>query len=202
MPEYKSLVAEPEGGAVSKRGINMLPVEEAKKRGAEVGVPEEMAEFSVFRMLLRHPPLAAAMYGLLAELMFRNELDARLRELVILRIGWRSGSVYEWTQHWRISRALEIPEEHLLAVRDWESSEVLGEADKAVLAAVDETLDTGAVAARTWDACARHLSSEALLELVTAIGHWRLYSSLLRTLQVPLEDGVEAWPPDGRRPSE
>ena len=185
---------------MSKRGVPMLSVEEAKARAAEVDIPAEMAELSVFRVLLRHPPLAKALERLLAQLMWHNQLDARLRELVILRIGWRTGAVYEWTQHWRVARLLEIPEEDLLAVRDWESSDVLGPADKAVLAAVDETLDSGGMSARTWDACARHLSTEALLELPVAIGHWRMYSSLLRSLQVPLEPGVDPWPPDGQRP--
>lgn len=187
---------------MSKRGIQMLPVEEAKKRGADVGIPEEMAELSVFRILLRHPPLAGAMRKLLSQLLIHNELDARLRELLILRIGWRTGSVYEWTQHWRVSRLLEIPEEDLVAVRDWEGSDRFGDVERAVLTAVDETLDTGAMTAKTWDACARHMSTEALLELVAAVGHWRMYSSLLRTLQVPLEHGVDPWPPDGRRPAE
>jgi hypothetical protein len=35
---------------------------------------------------------------------------------------------------------------------------------------------------------------------VTAIGNWRLFSSLLQSLDIPLEEGVEAWPPDGREP--
>jgi hypothetical protein len=39
-----------------------------------------------------------------------------------------------------------------------------------------------------------------LIELVTAIGAWRMIASILRTLQVPLEDGVASWPPDGRSP--
>ena len=33
-----------------------------------------------------------------------------------MRIGWRQGSVYEWTQHWRVARMLEIPEDDLLGV--------------------------------------------------------------------------------------
>ena len=39
--------------------------------------------------------------------------------------------------------------------------------------------------------------SRELLELVVAIGNWRLFSSLLRSLEVPLEEGVAPWPPDG-----
>jgi hypothetical protein len=40
-----------------------------------------------------------------------------------------------------------------------------------------------------------------LVELVVAIGNWSLFSSLLRSLKVPLEEGVAPWPPDGRSPS-
>ena len=33
-----------------------------------------------------------------------------------------------------------------------------------------------------------------------AIGAWRMISSILQSLQVPLEEGVASWPPDGRAP--
>jgi hypothetical protein len=39
---------------------------------------------------------------------------------------------------------------------------------------------------------------QTLVELVSAIGLWRMISGVLRTFEVPLEDGVAAWPPDGR----
>jgi hypothetical protein len=38
------------------------------------------------------------------------------------------------------------------------------------------------------------------VELVVAIGNWTLVARLLPSLEVPLEDGVEPWPPDGRTP--
>ena len=39
-----------------------------------------------------------------------------------------------------------------------------------------------------------------LLELVGAIGTWTMVSGVLRTLEVPLEDDLASWPPDGRKP--
>ena len=48
-------------------------------------------------------------------------------------------------------------------------------------------------------ACCKHLESEAeRVELVIAIGNWSLFAQLLKSLQVPLEEGVQPWPPDGR----
>ena len=38
------------------------------------------------------------------ELLIKGHLPARVREVVILRVAWRTGSVYEWGQHVRIGR--------------------------------------------------------------------------------------------------
>ena len=181
--------------------IPLLDVEDARKAAESMGVPEQIAELNIFRVLLRHPQLAKRISDLLMTLLFRGKLDARLRELVIMRIGWATASVYEWTQHWRVAQQLGVSGEDLLAVRDWRSSERFGEAERAVLAATDETLETGAISAETWAACEAQLGgSEERLELVAAIGTWRLVSQLLRSLEIPLEEGTAPWPPDGVTP--
>ncbi len=97
---------------------------------------------------------------------------------------------------------LGVSEEDLLAVRDWRGEVRFGPAERAVLAATDDTLERGAISPETWRECRAHVGgTEELLELVAAIGNWRLFSSLLRSLEIPLEDGVEPWPPDGATPS-
>jgi alkylhydroperoxidase family enzyme len=180
--------------------VPMLDVDEARRRAEELGIPENMAELSVFRVLLQHPRLARSVSRLLGTLLRGEHLDARLRELLIMRIGWRTGSVYEWTQHWRVARLLDVSAEDLLAVREWQTSDRFGAVERAVLAATDETIDDGVISAATWSACAEHLNVEAQLELVLAIANWRTFSSVLRSLDVPLEAGVEPWPPDGVAP--
>jgi alkylhydroperoxidase family enzyme len=123
-----------------------------------------------------------------------------LRELIIMRIGWRSGSVYEWTQHWHVSLRIGMTEEDILSVRDWRNAD-LDPAAKAVLAATDKTLDDGKISDATWDACKAHVGGEPeLMEMVVAIGNWRTFSEVLQSLKIPLEDGVVAWPPDGLVP--
>ena len=143
--------------------------------------------------------LAAAVSNLLATLLYKaNKLDERLRELIIMRLAWRTGSVYEWTQHWRVAERLKIDGESVVAVRDWQNADCLSAADKAVLAATDETLNDGRISDATWAACCEHLSSEAeRIELVLAISNWRLFSEMFQSLRIPLEEGVDHWPPDG-----
>jgi alkylhydroperoxidase family enzyme len=182
--------------------VRRLPADEAKRIAAEVGLSETMADLAVFRVLLNDPPVAVALNGLLMALLSKGRLDPRLRELIIMRIGWVTGSEYEWTQHWRIAGMLGVDPDDVLAVRDWRNSDRLGVAERAVLAATDETLDTGRISADTWVRCAEALGRDdaQLVEMVIAIGNWRLFSSFLLSLDVPLEDGVEPWPPDGLRP--
>lgn len=181
--------------------IPMLAVDAARVAASGVGVPEAMARLSVFKVLLRHEDLAAAVYGLLHQLLWNGSLDARLRELIIMRIGWRQGSVYEWTQHWRVARMLEIPEEDLVAVREWKASDRFDRADRAVLAATDETLGGGAISASTWAELEATVPDDrARLEVVLAIANWSMFAQLLRSLEVPLEEGVDPWPPDGALP--
>ena len=119
-----------------------------------------------------------------------------------MRIGWTTGSEYEWSQHWRVALGLGVPERDVLAVRDWEAYDGFGAAERAVLAATDEALRSGMVSRDTWAACEAALGTDAevLLELVGAIGTWTMVSGLLRTVEVPLEDDLSSWPPDGRHP--
>jgi alkylhydroperoxidase family enzyme len=181
--------------------IELLPAGEAKAAAESAGVVPRMAELSIFRVLLRQPGAAKAVQDLLFALLFRGVLDARLRELLIMRIGWVTGSAYEWTQHWRVARELGIPAEDLLGVRDWRRCDRFDARDRAVLAATDETLADGRIGDATWREICRHLPADAeRIELVAAIGCWRMISSVLRSLEVPLEDGVPAWPPDGVGP--
>lgn len=181
--------------------IPMLDVDDARAAATRVGVPEGLADLSVFRVLLRHEELAARVYGLLQQLLWNGSLDARLRELIIMRIGWRQGSMYEWTQHWRVARMLEIPEDDLIGVRDWRHSDRFDRADRAVLAATDETLGSGAISGATWVELEATVPDEqARLEVVLAIANWSMFAQLLRSLTVPLEEGVEPWPPDGAVP--
>ncbi|ASL07688.1 MULTISPECIES: carboxymuconolactone decarboxylase family protein [Mycobacterium] len=183
--------------------VEMLGLTDARRRAAQCGIPEAIAELSIFRIALHQPSVAMALNGLLEALLWTGDLDARLRELIIMRIGWVTGSVYEWTQHWRLARMLDVSERDLLAVRDWQNANHFGDAERAVLAATDETLRDGTISDGTWAVCRDALQADPglLVELVAAIGNWRLFSALLRSLDVPLEDGVDEWPPDGVRPS-
>ncbi len=179
--------------------LEPLDLPEATERGSSAGIPEALARLNIFRTLLRQPDLAGRLCALLLGLLRGEHLDPRLRELVIMRIGWVTGSEYEWSQHWSIAQNFGVDAGDLLGVRHWESYEGFGPAERAALAATDEVLRDGALSEATWLDCARTVSGEpeVLLELLGTIGTWQMVSVLLRSLGVQLEESLDSWPPDG-----
>ena len=166
-------------------------------------MPAERVDRNLFRVLLHRPRVAKAINDLLYAQRFGAALDGRLRELAIMRIGWMTGCEYEWTQHWTVAQtAFGCGPNDLLAVRDWRQAQRIGEVERAVLTATDETLASGTLSADTWALCRRQLgSADACLELATVIATWHLISQVARSLEIPVEDGVAFWPPDGVAPA-
>ncbi|MGH9208689.1 MAG: carboxymuconolactone decarboxylase family protein, partial [Acidimicrobiales bacterium] len=187
-------------GAVTDARIAMLDEKAALEVARGTGIPDQLARLHVFRLLLRRASTAKALSDLLLSLLVGEALDPRLRELVIMRVAWVTGSVYEWTQHWAIARHLGVPEGDLVGVRNWEMHDVFRPEDRAVLAAADECLSNGAVDGARLEELKAHLGDDATLELLITIGAWTMVSTVLRSTAVPLEEGLSPWPPDGRQP--
>ena len=182
--------------------VDILSLDEAKEAAGKVDMIPAFAELNIFRVMLQRPKTAKALSDLLVSLLFGGELDDRLRELLIMRIGWTTGSNYEWTQHWKIARdQFGCSDQDLLELRgDWRKSSHFGDDEKTLLSAVDTLLEDGTLGADLMKQCLVRFGQNSTIELVTAVGCWRLVSKLARALEIPLEEGIESWPPDGKRP--
>jgi alkylhydroperoxidase family enzyme len=177
----------------------MLSPEDARRAADQAGLHELIPKLNIFRTLLRRPRTAKAVSDLILSLMFEAELDDRLRELVIMRIGWVTGSDYEWAQHWPLAQEMfGCKSQELVALRDWRASDLFDDRDRVVLKATDELLETGDLSDEGWARCEAALGCEASIDLVSAVATWRLVSVLARGLRVPLEEGRASWPPEGK----
>ena len=178
--------------------VPMVSPERARDLGEAMGMPARRTQSEAFRVVANNPGVARVAFGQLMQLLENNKFDTRLRELMIMRIGWVTGSAYEWTQHWRVATTAGIPPEDILAVRDWRTSDRLGPADRAILAATDECLAGKSISDATWSEVAKYVTDPAhQVEFVIAMGNWMSFSLLFRNLRIPLAEGVTVWPPDG-----
>jgi alkylhydroperoxidase family enzyme len=146
--------------------------------------------------MLHNQRAAGAVAELLRTLMFRNKLNPRTRELVILRNGWRTCSEYEFCQHVRVSRDIKMSEEEILGVRDPDHCRAYSEIDRAVIRMADELLDKSEVSPETWSTLQKAFPDEELVELLMVAGFWRMIAGYLKTAKVPLDSGVPSWPED------
>jgi alkylhydroperoxidase family enzyme len=191
--------------------IPLLPQDEAQRRftGFRVGeavnnpnLASAMAKLNVMRALLQNPAVTVAQSHLAGALMASKTLNPRLRELVILRTGWKTKSEYEFCQHVGIARQLQMSDEEILGVRDPANCKAFSEVDRAVIAMADELNDNAEVSVKTWSVLERFFSPAELVELVLVSGFWRMMAGFLNTARIPLDPidpTVSGWP-EGKAP--
>jgi alkylhydroperoxidase family enzyme len=178
--------------------VPMVSLERARELGEAMGMPARRTQSEAFRTVANNPGVARVAFSQLMQLLENNRLDTRLRELMIMRIGWVTGSAYEWTQHWRVATTAGIPPEDVLAVRDWRNSDRLSAADRAILAATDESLAGKSISDAAWAEVTKHVTDPGEQgEFIIAMGNWLMFSMLFRNLRIPLAEGIAVWPPDG-----
>ena len=145
---------------------------------------------ALFRVLQRHPALAERMRPLGALLLGKTSLTLRERELVVLRSCARCGAGYEWGVHAAaFGAAAGLDAAAIAATRAAVPGAPLDEADRALLAIVDELHDTGTVSDAAWGAAAGRFSDAQRLELLALVGFYHLISYVANGARVE----PEAW---------
>jgi alkylhydroperoxidase family enzyme len=180
--------------------LPLLSVEEAARLAREAGIDGRFAPNNIMRSMIHSPAAAAAFYRLVRVLAFENKVNPRYRELMILRLAWRSGSEYMFGQHMRLSRELKLSEEEILGVRNPETCEGYGELDRAVINLADELHDTAVVSPATWGVLEKSFEHHELVEFLLGAGLWRLAAGFLNSAKVPLDESIPRWP-EGRAPN-
>ena len=171
--------------------IDPLPEEQVRELLGERGRP-----LNIFLTLAKHEPLFAAFGQLGGYLLGRQAtVPRRERELVILRVGWRSGSAYEFGQHTVIGKQVGLTDDEINRL----AAEPLAgwaDDDATLLAMADELCADNDVSDQTWAGLAARWSEQQLLELLILAGFYRLVSGFLRSVGVQLEPGTPGFPED------
>jgi alkylhydroperoxidase family enzyme len=121
-------------------------------------------------------------------LLTRSRLDARLRELAILRTAKVSKSIYEWTQHVPIAKGTGVTDEQVQAIENWESAKCFSDVERLVLKFTDEVARNVKGSRTTLDALKKHMGAAEIVELVMSIGFWGMVARVLETTEVDLEE--------------
>jgi alkylhydroperoxidase family enzyme len=122
----------------------------------------------------------------------KRTLDARLRELALVRAGFARQSHFVYSQHCKGARAVGLSEEKIRAIPAWATSEVYEPLERAVLAYTDQlVLEGGRVQDDTFDALQKELSDEQILELTYLTCMYELHATITRALRLEYDDVPE-----------
>lgn len=145
---------------------------------------------NIFKTMAHCPKIGRDFLRLGTSLLLKGRLDARLRELAILRVGHLAKSHYEWTQHVAVALLLGVPEAQIQALPAWQDSNQFDDNERAVLQYTDEVAEQIRVSEETFQNVKSFLTEEQIVELTTAIGYYGMVSRILEALQVELEEST------------
>jgi 4-carboxymuconolactone decarboxylase len=137
--------------------------------------PDALPMPNVLGTLMHHPALAGPFLAYNNVLLRTPVLDPRLRELMVLRVAWRTRARYEWAQHVRLApRAGITPDEidavTLAANTDGADANTWTPLEADLLAATDQLIDGYRIDDDTWGRLAKQLDEAQLVELVFVVG--------------------------------
>lgn len=182
------------------RRIGNLPREEWTDDAREVfafwgepGAWENGSRTNMSMVLANHPQLAIAYNTFGKHLLLTSTIDARPRELIVLRTAWLQKCEYEWHYHVGYALTAGLTMEEIGAIRDgWQSPAWDGkDQDRAVLRAVDELVDRQRIGDEAWDALSAHFEKRQMMDLVFTIGNYVMLGWAVATFGIPVEAGVD-----------
>ncbi len=148
---------------------------------------------NIFATLARHPKALKRWLVFGGHVLAKSSLPERERELLILRAGWRCGSVYEFGQHTVIGTAAGPTDDEVRRLAA-EGTDGWSAADRSLVRAVDELVADHRIADATWAELAERLDEHQLIDLLFTVGQYVLVSMTLNSLGVEREPGVPGWP--------
>ncbi len=127
---------------------------------------------NVYKLLLHSPPLAACWLDLISAARYKTELDGRLREIVIVRVGYLNKTAYVVKQHVPQLTAPEgLTQEECDALADWRNAKFFNARERAALAYADAMTRDVAVPDDVFAALRPHFNERQIVEFDGADRH-------------------------------
>jgi 4-carboxymuconolactone decarboxylase len=119
-------------------------------------------------------------------------LDPALRELLILRVAWKTRSGYEWRSHQRLAAEAGLSAARVDAVPAGPGADAWTPVERALLTAADEMVDAFCVREETWRTLASYLEPDVLLEALFVVAGYLGLAAVLNS--AGLEPGIDGAP--------
>lgn len=159
------------------------------------GQPDAPPMPGILGLFGHHPSLGANWLAFSGGLIENPVLDPADRELLILRVSWRTQCRYGWAQHVSLAEKSGLTPLHLAAVTGDADAEVWSECQSDMLTATDQMVENYRIDDATWQRLARHFDEQQLLELLFVVGSYLCLAVVLNSVGLePDRDSGTALP--------
>ena len=143
---------------------------------------------NVYKLLLHSPALAESWFQHNNAVRWKTALDGRLREMVIIRIGYVLHVPYVVRQH---VPNLAMPEgltvQDCEDLRDWEASSRFSARDRAVLAYADSMTRDIQIPDKIFENLKPFFDERQLVELTILVGTYNMHARVMSALEIDPE---------------
>ena len=147
---------------------------------------------NIYKMLLHSPALAEKWLDQVSAVRWQTDLDGKIRELVIIRIGILNRVDYVINAHvpaFAVREGLTL--EQCEALNDWQPSTLFDAQQRAALAYADAMTREVQVGDAVFATLKEYFSERQIVELTVLIGTYNMHTRVLQALEIDAEKPPE-----------
>jgi alkylhydroperoxidase family enzyme len=142
----------------------------------------------IYKALLHNGRLAETWFEHLNAVRWETELTGRLREILIIRIGWRLHSAYILRQHIpKLAEPEGLDADDCQALQREDPGDRFTPAELNAIALADELTGLASATQETVEKTRADYSDKALVEIVVLIGTYNMHARFVAALDIDLE---------------
>ncbi|MEU0900109.1 carboxymuconolactone decarboxylase family protein [Streptomyces massasporeus] len=147
---------------------------------------------NIFTTLVRHPDLYEQFMPFGGRLLGGGRLPGDVRELLILRTAWNTGSRYEWGRHLPLARAEGVTDADIDRIGEGPEAAGWTDLERHLIRAADELHGAATLSDATWEGLAEHFGDAELIEIAMLVGQYHMVAFFLNATGVELEPGFDS----------
>lgn len=140
---------------------------------------------NVYKLLLHAPAIAEVWLDLINAVRWKVDLDGRLREIIIIRVGYLNRCSYVVRQHVPLLSAPEgLTQAECDSLADWRAGSHFSARERAALAFADASTRDVDVPDAVFEELRRHFNERQIVELTVLIGTYNMHTRMCQALKI------------------
>jgi alkylhydroperoxidase family enzyme len=140
---------------------------------------------NVYKLLLHSPDIAETWLDLINKVRWKVDLDGRLREIVIIRVGYLNRCSYVVKQHVPLLAVPEgLTQQECDALADWRAGNFFSARERAALAFADASTREVEVLDAVFEELRKHFSERQIVELTVLVGTYNMHTRMCQALRI------------------